>query len=297
MSLEDSFKSFPKIFNSFDVSLIRMGEVTGKLWDIIETIKEKEEKTRELKWKIIGALIYPIVIITLAIGMIWVFMVFVIPRITDMYKDAKVNLPNITQTVIDISEFLQVNYHYILLGIFIFLLLLRAFKKHKKTKIYWDRFILHIPIFWILIRKKILALFSSSMATLLQQGIMINDALKITSWALENDYYEKEVIRIVREVSSWKKLSDLMWINLIASGKESPYFPIELSSIIKIWEQTWKMPHLLGKISKKFNKEIDVTVKNLATAIEPIVIVAVWAIVGTIIMAVMLPFFNMVNVI
>ena len=88
-----------------------------------------------------------------------------------------------------------------------------------------------------------------------------------------------------------------MWINLIAQKKESPYFPIELSSVVKIWEQTGKMPHLLTKISSKFNKEIDNIVKNLATAIEPIVIMAVWAIVWTIIMAVMLPFFNMVNVI
>lgn len=297
LSLEECFIQFPKIFNNFDISLIKMWEVTGKLWDVIETIKNKEEKSKELKSKVIWALIYPMVIMSLATIMIWIFMVFVIPKITDMYKDAKVNLPSLTQTVIDISNFLQEKYYLIIIIFIILIFLIKIFKTNKKTKIYWDRFILNIPIFWWLIRKKILALFSSSMWTLLTQWVMINDALKITAWALENDYYEKELLKITKNISSWKVLSEEMWINLISSWKESPYFPIELSSIIKIWEQTGKMPELLSKISIKFNKEIDSLVKNLATAIEPIVIMAVWAIVWTIIMAVMLPFFNMVNVI
>ncbi|MCD5380734.1 type II secretion system F family protein [Candidatus Gracilibacteria bacterium] len=297
LPLEESFLQFPKIFNNFDISLIKMGEVTGKLGDVIETIKNKEEKTKELKSKVIGALIYPMVIMTLATAMIAVFMVYVIPKITDMYKDAKVNLPSLTQTVIDISEFLQVQYPLLIVGFIAFIILIKIFKTHKSTKIHWDKLVLKIPIFGTIIQKKILALFSSSMSTLLSQGVMINEALKITASALENDYYEKEILDIVKKVSSGKTLSDLMGINLISSGKESPYFPIELSSIIKIGEQTGKMPSLLGKISIKFNKEIDTLVKNLATAIEPLVIVGVGGIVGTIIMAVMLPFFNMVNVI
>jgi len=89
----------------------------------------------------------------------------------------------------------------------------------------------------------------------------------------------------------------MMWIKEITSWKENPYFPVELSSIVKIWEQTWRLPELLLKISNKFKKEIDNIVKNLATAIEPLVIVIVWIIVWILIMAIMLPFFNMVNVI
>lgn len=297
ISLEECFLEFPKIFNNFDVSLIKMWEITGKLWDTIETIKNKEEKSKELKSKVIWALIYPMVIMSLATAMIAIFMIFVIPKITKMYKDAKVNLPSLTQHVINISKFLQEKYYLIIIIIIIVLLLLKIFKTHKKTKIYWDKFILNIPIFWPLIRKKILALLTSSLWTLLSQWVMINDALKITAWALENDYYEKEILKITKNISSWKVLSEEMWINLISSWKKSPYFPIELSSVIKIWEQTGKMPDLLKKLSIKFNKEIDNIVKNLATAIEPIVIIGVWAIVWTIIMAVMLPFFNMVNVI
>jgi type IV pilus assembly protein PilC len=103
--------------------------------------------------------------------------------------------------------------------------------------------------------------------------------------------------KLLAWVSKWIELSTLMWIDDIQRWKENPYFPIELASVIKIWEQTWRTAELLLKISNKFNKEIDEFVKNLQTAIEPIVIIWVWLIVWTLIMAIMLPFFNMVNVV
>lgn len=296
-TLESSFSSYPKIFNHFDTSLIQMWELTWKLWEVIETIKMKEEKSRELEQKVVGALVYPSVIVTLATVMIVVFLVYVIPKITDMYKDAKVNLPDLTQSVINLSKFLQDNYTLLIVCVILLLIWIITFKRHKKTKIYWDQYILKTPLFWPLIQKQMLALFCSSMWTLLSQWVMINQALRISARSLQNDYYEKEILSIEQKISAWESLSDLMWINSIASKKTNSYFPIELSSIVKIWEQTGKMPSLLKKISIKYNKEIDVLVKNLSTAIEPIIIVFVWCIIGTLIMAVMLPFFNMVNVI
>lgn len=295
-NLEHIFKIFPKIFTIFDVSIIRMWEVTWKIADAIDTIKVKEEKTRELRWKIIWALVYPMVIIALSMWMIWVFMVYVIPKIQKMYKDAKVNLPELTQTVIDISVFMQEYLLEIIVWIIIFVLLFGLFKNNKHTKIYFDRIILKLPIFGPLIQKKILAMFTSSLWTLLHNGVIINQSLEITSHALENDYYEKDLIYVTQEVSKWVELSRLMWIMEIHKWKQHPLYPIELASIVKIWEQTWKMSELLLKLSQKYNKEIDNVVKNIGTAIEPIVIIWVGLIVWTIIMSIMLPFFNMVNV-
>lgn len=296
-NLHDCFKKFPWIFWIFDLSIIDMWEVTGKLWDSIETIKLKEEKAKELKSKIIWALIYPMVIIALSISMIWVFMIFVIPKIEQMYKDSKVNLPSLTQHVLDTSKFLQENIVIIILLIIISIFWIIVFKRNPKTKIYWDKMIISIPIFWPLIKKKILALFTSSLWILLKNWVIINKSLEISSRALENDYYEKELRIITSRVSKWIELSALMWINEIQSWKENPLFPIELASIVKIWEETWNLSGLLIKISIKMNKEIDDIVKNIQTAIEPIVIVWVGWIIWTLIMAIMLPFFNMVNVI
>jgi len=296
-SLKDVFKKYKNIFNIFDLSIIEMWEVTWKLWDSIETIRNKEEKSRELKSKIIWALIYPMVIITLSIGMILVFMIYVIPKITDMYKDAKVNLPTLTQKVIDISDFLQKNVFEILIWIAVFIILFIIFKKHPKTKIYFDKAILHLPIFWPLIQKKILSLFTSSLSILLNSWVIINKSLEISSRALENDYYEKALKQVIRDVSMWKTLSSCMWIDDIQTWKENFLFPIELASVVKIWEETWKLAHLLQRIWIKYSKQIDELVKWMQTAIEPLVIVFVWWIIWTLIMAIMLPFFNMVNVI
>lgn len=296
-SLRDSLAKYPKIFSSFDLSLVEMWEVTGKLWESIESVRVKEEKAKELKGKIIWALIYPSVIIVLSAGMIMVFMIYVIPKIQKMYKDAKVNLPELTQVVIRISEFLQENIASLLIWIWIFIWCVIIFKKHPKTKIYFDRMILSTPIFWKLFRKKILALFTSSVWMLLESGVIINKSLTISSKALENDYYEREIQKVISWVNKGIELSVMMWIDKIQSWKENFLFPIELSSVVKIWEQTGKLSYLLQKISIKFNKEIDEVVKNIQTAIEPVVIIFVWGIIGTLIMAIMLPFFNMVNVI
>jgi len=296
-NISQIFALYPKTFNSFDLSIIEMWEVTWELGQSIEIIKTKEEKNKELKWKIIWALIYPMVIVTLSIAMIFVFMIYVIPKIKWMYADAKVNLPELTKFVIKTSEFIQANFLIIIWIILLFILIIKLFKTSKYTKIYWDNFILRIPVFWKLIKLWILAVFTNSLWTLLEKWVIVNKALSISSKSLENSYYEKQMQKITAKVSRWENLSSLMWIDEIKTWKENFYFPIELSSIVKIWEQTWKLPELLQKISKKFNKEIDNITKNLSTAIEPIVIILVWIIVWTLIMSIMLPFFNMVNVI
>lgn len=295
--LEDSFKEFPKIFSNFDVYMLKMWEVTGKVASSLETIKNREEANAELKTKIIWALIYPVIVVSLSICMIIWFMLFVIPKVQKMYSDAKVNLPSLTQSVIDISVFLQENFVLIILWLFLIIFWIITFKNNSKTKIYFDEWILNIPLFWWLIRKKILAIFSNTLWTLLQNGIMINEALEITKNSLENKYYEKRIEEISEELNSWIALSESMWIKKIKDSIEDKYFPLELASIVKIWEQTWKLPSLLIKIWLKFNKEIDVIVKWLSTAIEPIVIIVVWAIVWVMVMAILLPFFNMVNVV
>lgn len=296
VSFKDACAKYPRSFGPFDLAIIEMWELTGKMWNSIETIKDKEEKNAEIRSKIAWALIYPVVIISLSVAMIMVFMIYVIPKIQKMYKDAKVNLPDLTQNIITISEFLQAHFYTLLLGIFIFIMIVSALRKHPKTKIYFDQAFLRIPFFGNLIKKKTLSLFSGSLSILLESWVIINTALEISGHALENEYYEKRLKHINAEIAKWIELSTLMWIDKIQTGKEDFLFPIELASVVKIWEETGTLAPLLHKVSVKFNKEIDSIIKNMQTAIEPTVIIFVGWIIWTIIMAIMLPFFNMVNV-
>lgn len=296
-SLKDSMMFFRETFNDFDISLVEVWEITGKLWEALLTIKEKEEKNAELKGKIIWALIYPMVIIFLSLSMIVVFMIYVIPRIEKMYKDAKVNLPDLTQAVIATSNFFQNNIIHIVIWMILLIILFNFSRKVPSIKLFYDTYVFRIPIFWNLLKKKMLTLFSNTLSTLLSNGVIINKSLQVTLWAIENTYFRKEIEKIIEGVSKWQDLSRLMWIENIRAGKEHPLFPLELASIVKIWEQTGNMAGLLWNIWKKFNKELDTVIKNIQTAIEPLVIIWVWLVIGTIIMAIMLPFFNMVNVI
>lgn len=295
--LQENFELFPKIFSQFDIYITKMWEVSWKLANSLEIILNKEEKNKDLKQKILWALIYPIIIICLSICMIVGFMVFVIPKVQDMYKDARVNLPDLTQKVIDISNFLKENWIIILIILALIIFWINSLRYNKNTKYYFDKTILEIPIFWSLIRKKIIVVFSNTLWVLLQNWIMINQALEISKKSIENEYYEQRLDEMLILLNEWIPLSELMWINKLQEWIEDKYFPIELASIVKIWEQTWKLPSLLLKISQKFNKEIDLIVKNLSTMIEPVVIILVWSIVGTMVMAILLPFFNMVNVV
>ncbi|MBW7954688.1 type II secretion system F family protein [Candidatus Gracilibacteria bacterium] len=294
--MSESFADYQKSFSFFDIYMIKMGELTGKVSSSCESIKNREEKNAELKSKVIGALIYPMIVVSLSIMMIIGFMTFVIPKVQKMYDDAKVNLPSLTQNVINISEFLQNNY-IILIIIFICLIGgLITFKNHSQTKIYFDKYVLKIPLFGSLIKKQILVVFTNTLGTLLQNGININEALDISKKSLNNAYYEKRIGEIISEISEGLPLSESMGIKKLKEGIEDDYFPIELASIVKIGEQTGKLPSLLLNIGNKFNREIDTIVKGLSTAIEPIVIIVVGLIVGTLVMAILLPFFNMVNV-
>ncbi len=295
--LKQAFLEFPKVFTNFDLSIIEMWETTGEMWASLDIIREREEKAKELKSKIIWALIYPTIIVTLSIAMIITFLLFVIPKIKKMYVEARVKLPELTQAVIDTSDFLQTNIYYILGGLFIFIWFFGFLKNNKKTKIYFDSLVLRIPFFGWLIKRKILVSFSRTLWTLLNSWVLISKSLEITKKSLENDYYEKELDKIISWVGDWKALSDLMWIGLLKQKKESFYFPIELASVIRIWEQTGKTPELLLKVSGKFKKELDAITKNIWTAIEPVVIILVGWIIWTIIMAILMPFFNMVNVV
>lgn len=296
IGLKESAQGMRNLFNDFDIAIIDMGEITGKLGKSVETIKNKEEKNQELKSKILAAMVYPIIIITLSIGMIGIFMIFVIPKIEKMYHDAKVNLPWITQVVIKTSNFLQNYYLYLILWILIIIFWFHTLKKNPKFRLQYDKYILQFPLFWWLMKKKILTLFSKSLWTLLESGIIINQALEVSIQAVENKYYQKELTKVKEGISKWEELSRLLGIDGLSWGKEHPLFPIELASIVKIGEQTGKLPELLQKIALKFEKEMDGTIKNIQVAIEPIVIVGVGLIIGTIILAIMLPFFNMVNV-
>lgn len=298
-------KKIPKLFNYFDLAMIETWEATWKIWRAFETIVQKEEKEYDLKKKVTQALIYPFAIIIITVMMITIIMTYVIPKIEKVYKDSNVNLPALTTAIINISHFI-LNY-WIIIAIFIAAMISLYFYTYHnvdKFRIFIDKNLINIPIFWEIMRKRIIINFSDFLALLLESWIMINKALLIIKWAMDNSYYSLLIDQIWKDVKNWMLLSEWMWADLIAwKNLKSKWkdrikaFPIELITAVKIWEQTWTLSKMLYKSSTRYTKEIDNLIKNLSTMLEPVIIVLIWWIVWTIIMAIMLPFLNIANVI
>ena len=304
----------PKIFNVFDVAILEMWDATGQIGKSFEIIVEKEERESELTKKIKQALIYPIAIILVAVIMIIIIMTYVIPKIEWIYKEANVNLPQLTQILIWISHFLCDNLFLIILVIGVFFIGCLVALKDRRVRKWFDTHILDIFIFGNIIQKRILITFCEFLSTLLSAGVLINKSLLIVKNGIGNIYYEDEITLIIEEIKSGKTLStslgsDILekqwnnmdtWDNKIATDlsiHHSNFFPIELSTAVKIGEQTGTLGKMLERVSSRYNKEVDNIIKNISAMLEPIIIVVLWIIVGTIVLAIMLPFFNMVNVI
>ncbi len=279
---------------------------------MLETVTEREEKSLELTGKVKQALIYPVAIAVIAVAMIGVIMTYVVPKIENVYRESNANLPALTQSVIGASRFLREYGILVLVAGFLIASAFPVLMRIPKFRMVFDIFVLRIPIFGNIIRKKILVTYCEFLSSLLSGGIVINRALLIVRSGMGNASYEREIDSMLADVKSGKPLSSSMGGEYterkirgeaIPANEESVFlrkiecFPIELSTAVKVGEQTGSLAKMLEKSARRYNREIDSLVKNMSSMLEPIVIVGVGGIVGTIVMAIMLPFFNMVNVV
>lgn len=304
-------ESLPNIFSPFDRAMFEMWEATGKMGQVLTLITDREEKQQDLERKIKQALIYPASILFVAVAMVVTIMTYVVPKIEKIYHDSHVNLPPLTQFIIGLSHFLLSYWIYLGIGIFIFVIAFFMSLKSPKFRYQFDRHILSLPIFGQILRKKILIVFTEFLATLLNSGILINRSLSIVRTGMDSRYYEVEIDAILSDIKLGKTLSSALggeyierkirwepiWKDESSFKRRVDCFPIELSMSVKIGEQTGSLARMLEKMAVRYNKEVDATIKGISSMIEPIIIVGIGWIVGVIIMAIMLPFFNMVNVI
>lgn len=310
-SLASISRSLPTIFSGFDSAMFEMGDATGKIGQIFATLTEKEEKSLEIERKVMGALVYPIAVISVAILMVIGLLIFVIPRIEAIYREAHTALPPLTRAVIALSHFLQ-SYVLILAGVGVIGVIgLKFLSRQPPYRILLERAMLRLPIFGRLIRLRILVSFADFLSHLLASGITIHRALDIVREGLGNMIYGNHVMTIAGEVRNGTHLSGAMggdYLEKKLSGAElTPAdmaarsrleaFGVELITSIKVGEQTGNLSTMLAKSALRSNREIDTIVKNMSSLLEPVIIMLVGGIVGVIILAIMMPFFNMAKVI
>lgn len=294
LSLSESMELFPHIFPKMQCALIEAAEASGNLKEVLTELVEEMEASQDFLRKVTGAMVYPIILIFLAITLVIGMMVFVIPKISDMYEQANVSLPALTQTVINISDFVVKKWPILLISTLGGLVLLYLFfSKIRIGRLVAENLVGLVPMAGRIAKEKNLMMIASNMAMLMQSGVLITDAFTITKNTVNNLHYQNALEKIRQGVVIGKEVSQMMGLENLQEQKfkEHPLFPLQVAQLIHIGESTGNIAAMFAKIKKNYHKSIDYALRNISTLVEPIMIFIVAALVGSILMAVMLPFF------
>lgn len=275
-----------RIQNGFDklyCSLVKAGEAAGILDTILNKLSEFMEKQENLKKKIKSAMTYPTIVVIIGIAVTYGLMVFVVPQFVGMLQESGQEIPFITQLVIDISDFFQ-EYTIIMVpgGIIGFVLFMNSIKT-KTGKMRWDRFIMKAPIFGTIIIKGNLSAFTRTLATMLSSGVSIIESLDVCIETVDNTQIARDLKQVKDSVVKGKSITDPL--------SRIKYFPDLVTQMVRVGESTGNLDEMLIKISDVFEAETEESVDNMTKLIEPIILVGLGGMIGSVLIAMYLPIF------
>jgi type IV pilus assembly protein PilC len=288
-TLSDAISKFPEVFPPIYISLVKAGETSGVMDEIFIKLANNMEKQQKLRGKIKAALTYPVIVVTLIIVVIFIMMIFVVPQLTNLYISMGVELPFATRVIVNSSSFVA-KFWPLILGLtgavgYAFV----RWKKTPKGRLKWDGLKLKMPIVGKLISKTILAQFSSTFGLLVGTGTLVIDALHQSAEVTGNLVFENAIAEIGKRVEKGVAVGEAMTYY--------PYFPPLLIQLVKVGEETGKMDQNLLKASEYFEEEVDGAVKNLTTALEPLILVFLGVTVGFLVFAVISPIYGLLGAI
>jgi type IV pilus assembly protein PilC len=281
----DSLKQFPKQFDDLFVNMIAAGEAGGILDTILKRLAGYLEKAAKLKGKVKGALTYPIIVFFIAILVTAVILVFVIPVFQEMFSSLGGTLPGPTLITIAVSEFVQNNILYMIIGAILFVWAFKRYYKTEKGRAVVDRMLLKLPVFGILLRKVAVAKFTRTMGTMLTSGVPILSALDIVAKTAGNKSIESAVYTVRTAIAEGRTMADPL--------AETEVFPSMVCSMIAVGESTGALDTMMGKIADFYDDEVDQAVENLTAMIEPFMMVFLGVVVGGLLISMYLPIFTM----
>lgn len=288
-SLSKSLEKNKGAFPSMMISVIHAAEISGSLDSSLLNLASYFEKKNKSRQKIISALIYPAVLMLVAIGVAIFLMVSVVPMFVELFKGFNAELPKITQITMFISDVLVHKSWFLLLLIIGVILLFKVMMKQSEFKYKIHYYILKAPIFGQLIQKNNLSSIFSTMSNLLASSVMISTSLDLSTEVVDNVVMKELLFRTKKEIEQGNPLSK--------SFEESDFVPKVTTQMIKTGESTGNLESMLVKLSEIYEEEVDLTAERLKTLLEPLIIIFVAVIVGLILAAIMIPMFSIYDVI
>jgi type IV pilus assembly protein PilC len=286
-TLADALGKHSKIFNQLFCNMVAAGEASGNLDGVLMRLAEYQEKAEALRRKIKSAMMYPLIVGIVAVGVTVIMLVFIVPTFAKMFSDMGGELPGPTRLVMNISNFLR-NWIWVIAaaatgGI----IALMQYNKTEKGKFNIDTVKLKIPVFGDLERKSAVSRFSQTLATLLSSGVTILEALAITAKTSGNKVIEKGLKRTLEKITGGLSIAEPL--------KDTGVFPPMVIQMIAVGEKTGDLAEMLTKISEFYKEEVDAAVDALTSIIEPVMIVFLGAGVGGLLISMYLPIFSLMD--
>jgi type IV pilus assembly protein PilC len=286
-SLSESFSRFPNIFDPVFLALVGAGELSGTLDEALQRVANQQEKDAAVASKIKGALTYPIIVLVVILGVLAFMLFTVVPQVEKLYHDLKRDLPILTQVMVNAANFLANFWWIVLIIIVVIVYFLVQYLKTDSGKKMIDIFKLRVPIFGKMFQKLYMGRLMRTGQTLLSTGVSMLDMLKITAKAVNNSVIERSIIRAADKVKGGKALS-------AALQPEDFILPL-VPQMIKIGEQSGRIDEMMGKTAQVYEDELDEQVRNISTAIEPVLMVVLAVVAGGMVAAILLPIYSLVN--
>jgi len=286
ITLSDALARHPKVFSELFVNMIRAGEKSGKLEEVLGQVTVQLRKNHALIAKVRGALTYPIIVIIAMIGIGIGMIVFVIPKITDIFSEVNATLPLPTRILIGLSNFIINNGLLVTLGVIILIWLFMRFIKSKRGRHLWHRLLLKLPVLNSILKKINLASFCRTFSSLIKTDIPIVQAFKITASTINNVIYREAIDNMGDQVRQGVQIASIL-------PQYPMLFPPLVVQMITVGENTGSLDKLLEELAGFYEEEVDQTMSTLSTIIEPLLMIILGIGVGSMAVAIILPLYSL----
>ena len=283
--LSRGLAAFPVLFDDMYVNMVVAGEQSGEFAGILKRLGSIMQATARLRGKVKSAMTYPTVIVSIALLLAAGLIQFVVPIFAEMFSGFGKPLPALTQTLVDISDFVKGNWYYVLGAVVVAVVSFRKWKSTERGHYQFDEFKLKMPVFGQLNLKSGIGRFCRLLAQMTNAGVPILKSLEVVARSIGNRVLEKSILDARKEVEQGNQL------NVALDGK--PYMPIIMVRMIAAGEKAGKVEDMLDSVADSYDEEVEALLSTLTALMEPFLMVFLGAIIGTIVMAMFMPIFNM----
>jgi len=281
-----ALEKHPKVFNEIWVSLVQAGEVSGQLPQVLRQITAYSEMQESTKAKIITAVSYPAVLFLMSMGVLFYFVIYIVPVFADIFRDFQLDLPIITKLIVAFSHFITKYFVLMIVSAIGGFFLFRSYIATEQGRLVWNKFLFNLPIFGEFLKNIQMERLLSTMATLIRSGVSILNAVSVLEGAFKKNLVIQNALKKTKnDISSGKSIAE--------SFKKTGIFPAIVTDMMWMGEESGKLPDIIEVLSKFYQEQIDQFLRRFSAMIDPILVVGIGGIIAVIVMSIFMPIFQL----